>query len=88
MIVSNFFKAKKNAFAMQFLTKSRMLSMPMTGPVSEPFRQRPSRRFFGQKLRTDDTMENVEDIFKQMSRVHLAKDVVEMQDELEPRIVS
>ena len=47
-------------------------------------------RLFNTKLSADDTMENIDDIFKQMERVDLAKQVVEdeLSELLEPRIVS
>ena len=38
-------------------------------------------------MSVDDTMENIDDIFKQMNRSNIAK-VLENEDSIEPRIVS
>ena len=43
---------------------------------------------FSTKLSADDTMENIDDIFKQMNQVNLAKEIAEKEDILEPRVVS
>ena len=79
MIVSNLLKFR-NALV---YAKSPTKSLLRVSSVSQ-------NRLFNTKLSADDTMENIDDIFKQMERVDLAKQVVEdeLSELLEPRIVS
>jgi len=97
MIVSNLLKAKRNALTKQFLTsslkKTAICPLPMAASMTTPFLQTPlfgatMRCNFSTKLSADDTMENIDDIFKQMNQVNLAKEIAEKEDILEPRVVS
>ena len=71
MIVSNLLKVANKGNLMRPLNRHSFVSPFLT--------VRPCWRYFGTKLTVDDTMENIDDIFKQMNR---------SASLLEPRIVN